>query len=425
MTFFTTGSLLALIKWRDSEYIVSKWLFLSAICMGLSIGSKYNALIAFVFINLILIYSHARDTGQQVSSLKYGTIFFFITFLIASPWYLKNLYLTGNPFYPLFDSFFRSFHHQPVQKVLHKQVFQKSGGVGFFRLRQVMYGESFWETLLIPLRMFFQGDDNSYRYFQGVLNPILIIFTPFVILKNSNRKDKLLFGSFTAFFIIVAFFKTAKQVRYIAPVLPCLSILAVMGIKNMDFRLKQIKNFLFSRYDYYIKFILRSALFSSIAILLASNLLYLNNRIIAIDPLKYVLNQETKKDFLKRNLGHYAAVEYINSHLPLNARIFTMFLGRRGYYLEREYKNETSFGKNTLNHMVNISKNEDKFNRYIHSLDVSHIFMHSVLVDRYLQDNFSQKEILRLMALVRKHWKNIYTCKEYSVWDVGSCNNIK
>jgi len=45
MTFFTTASVLAFVRWRDSEYKQFKWLFISSFCMGIAIGSKYNALI--------------------------------------------------------------------------------------------------------------------------------------------------------------------------------------------------------------------------------------------------------------------------------------------------------------------------------------------------------------------------------------------
>ena len=418
MTFFVTASLLAFIKWRDSEYNLFKWLCISAFCMGTAIGSKYNALIAWFFINLILMYSYARDTKRQTMALKYGLIFFTISILVASPWYLKNYFLTQNPFYPLFNSYFQSWQHQPIQEIMNSKMIQQTSGVGFFRLREVMYGETFWETLLIPFRMFFQGDDHSYRYFQGVLNPLLIVFTPFLFLDKFNRRDKFVFVCFSAFFIAIAFFTTLKQVRYIVPVLPFLTILAVMGIKNVDGRLKKMVWFSYSRYNNYIILISRTILFAGIGILLARNLLYLNNRAIIIQPLKYVFKHENKDAFLRRNLEHYAAVEYINNHLSKDAKIFTMFLGRRGYYLERDYKNDQSFGRSTLSGMITSSKTKEQFTEYTRSLGATHIFMRSALVDKHLYDNFSREEIVRFMTLIRKLWKPVYDYNGYAVWDI-------
>jgi len=114
--------------------------------------------------------------------------------------------------------------------------------------------------------------------------------------------------------------------------------------------------FSYSWYNNYIILISRTILFAGIGILLARNLLYLNNRAIIIQPLKYVFKHENKNAFLRRNLEHYAAVEYINNHLSKDAKIFTMFLGRRGYYLERDYKNDPSFGRSTLSGMITSAK---------------------------------------------------------------------
>lgn len=418
MTFFTTSSILAFIRWRDSEYQSLKWLVISSICMGIAIGSKYNSLIAFLFMNLILMHGYAKDTKKQVTACRYGLIFFAITALVASPWYLKNYILTGNPFYPLFNRFIQSLHQQPVSEVMLNQIAPKNGPVGFFRMREIMYGETFWETLLIPIRMFFQGDDHSYRYFQGVLNPLLIVFLPFILLDKANQRDKSLFALFSGFFIATAFFLTFQQVRYILPVLPLLAILAVMGIKNVADRLKALVYSTFSGYNKYIGLTIRMALFAGIGLLLACNFLYLNTRITIIRPLPFVLKQETRNDFLRRTLSYYGAVEYINTHLSRDAKILTMFLGRRGYYLDRSYMNEPSFGRKTIECLVQSSTGEEEFKKYIRTLDFTHILMRSALVDMYLQNNFSSEKIERFVRFARKFWKQVYASDGYSVWDI-------
>ena len=418
MTFFTTGSALSFIKWRDSEYSQFKWFLISSFCMGIAIGSKYNALIAWFIVNLMLMLSYVRDTNRQTGALQYGMLFFVITVLVASPWYVKNYLQTGNPFYPLFNSVFKLLNHQTVQGVLHGQTIEKTGRISFFKMREIMYGESFWETLLIPIRMFFQGKDNSYQYFQGSLNPILIIFLPFTLLNKKYGKDKIFFGCFTVIFIFMAFFLTSKQVRYILPVLPFLSILAVMGIKDVLDKLKE-ETFLSSlQLGKNAKSIARILLFAVIAILLILNLVYLKSRINVIKPFPYVMGKETRETFLNRHLLHYDAVKYINNNLPVDAIIFTMFLGRRGYYLDRAYRNESSFGMSTIRHMVNSSEDEKKYLEYIRSMNVTHILMRTDLVNNFLKDNFTIQEIKSFMNLLKKYWEPIYESNGYSIWDI-------
>ena len=134
MTFFTTGSILGFVKWRDSGYNLSKWLIISCCCMGIALGSKYNALIAWFFLNLIVAYSYAKDTHKQLPALRYGVMFFTITALVASPWYVKNYILTGNPFYPLFESFFGLIDHEGGKGSALGAVVQ-GRGMGFFQRR--------------------------------------------------------------------------------------------------------------------------------------------------------------------------------------------------------------------------------------------------------------------------------------------------
>jgi len=202
MTFFTTGSVLGFVRWRDSEYKQVKWLLISSVCMGIAVGSKYNALIAWFIVNLLVIYAYVRSTHKQLGAFKYGLIFFIITAAVALPWYLKNYLLTGNPFYPLFAGFFKLLPHKPMGEIVYQQAAEQTRRLSFFQLREIAYGETFWETLLIPLRMFFQGDDNSYRYFQGVLNPILIVFAPFMLLNRRYAQDKLFFVIFRHFLLL-------------------------------------------------------------------------------------------------------------------------------------------------------------------------------------------------------------------------------
>jgi hypothetical protein len=418
MTFFITASVMSFIRWRDDDYKNIKWLLLSGLAMGIAVGSKYNALIAAFILNMILMLSVVWDKHKQTAALWYGILFFVITAFTASPWYLKNYLQTGNPFYPLFGGFFKSLHYHPIVEATSRQTIEKSQQISFFKMREVMYGESFWETLLIPIRMFFQGKDNSYQYFQGALNPVLIIFSPFIFLNKRYGKDKFCFLIFTVFFIAMAFFLTAKQVRYILPVLPFLAVLAVMEIKNILDYLGEKPRLSSLRLGAQIKSMARIFVLASVAVLLIFNFIYLKNRIETINPFPYVLGKETREDFLKHHLLHYDAVEYINRFLPDDAVVFTMFLGRRGYYLNRNYKNEPSFGMNTLRQMVNNSDNENRFKKYVRSMGVTHILMRVDLVNNFLKDNFSRDNIKRFLRLEKKYWKKVYEKNGYAVWDI-------
>ena len=100
--------------------------------MGLAAGSKYNAMLAWFFVNLIMIFCYSRDTGEGLPALKFGAVFFALALLIVLPWYIKNYILTANPAYPLFDGFFKHIHHAG------------SGGDGLAWVSQNNWGQIFF-----------------------------------------------------------------------------------------------------------------------------------------------------------------------------------------------------------------------------------------------------------------------------------------
>jgi hypothetical protein len=409
MVFFATASILAFVRWRDGSYKDAKWLILSAVCMGLAAGSKYNALIAWLFLNMMMVFYYSRDTKKGLPALQYGVAFFAIALVVVSPWFIKNYIQTENPIYPLFDQFFRFLHHAGEKGASIAQIAESRWTSNIFQRREVMFGESFLETLFIPIRMFFQGKDGSVQYFDGVLNPILITMLPFAFLTKDLNRDKVFFLLFSVFFLFMAYFLTVIRIRYILPVVPLLAILSVIGIKNVaewaDKKSSQVR---------------RACLIGIAAVVVAFvafNFLYLKNYFNTVQPVKYILNQETKNEFLSRNVGSYPAMRHINENLPDDVRVFLLFLGRRGYYLNRPYYHERSFGMNTINNMVKASADKQDFRAYLQSLDCTHILMRTNLVNKYLHDNFPEKTIIHFLDIMKEYWNPVYESNGYAVWE--------
>jgi len=77
LTFFITASIFTFIRYRDSNFKELKWLVLSSLAMGLALGTKYNALIAWFFLSLAIVFIYSRDTGKQWKAIEQGAVFFF------------------------------------------------------------------------------------------------------------------------------------------------------------------------------------------------------------------------------------------------------------------------------------------------------------------------------------------------------------
>ena len=286
--------------------------------------------------------------------------------------------------------------------------------MGFFQMREVLHGESLWETLLIPVRIFFQGQDNSIRYFDGVLNPMLIILPPFALINKSFYRDKLFFFSFAIFFILTVFFLNQKAfameatIRYTLPVIPLLSILTVMGMVN-------IWNLAMS-YSSSVRNILGAVLFAVCIFMMSKNIFYIKNYYQNINLMKYISGKETRDDFIQRHHGSYAAMKFITEHTPENAKIRLVFLAGRGYYLNRTYDEGASYGIADVRGLADNAHEERSFQRYLHSFGCTHLLVRTDLYLKYLQDNNTPETVRRVLQLMKQSTDLIYHDNNYAIY---------
>lgn len=400
LAFFVTLAVLAISRWRRSKYKQNSWLLVSGTAIGIAIGSDYSAIIALLFLGLMLVYFYAKDTRRQIRAIQYGICFALIALLLFAPWGIRNYLWTNNPIYPHFNGLFN-----PSPEISEQEQIPASPISGFFHLRELMYGETFWETLVIPIRFFFEGRDNSDQFFAGRLNPILIMAVPFAFLGQAMRRDRGFFLGFSAFFICVLYFVAAKHIRLIVPVLPMLTLLCIAGLKNLS----EVST---------KRPLLATIVFVGIGIALLMNCLYTTYRFNMIRPLAYVLRQESRDQFLSRNLGSYPAIAYINRHLPTDARVSFIFVGYRGYYLNRAYQLHSGYGMSVVKDMVQASDKPTAFAAYLRSLHSTHLLIRNDLFEKYLRDNFTSEEIERFLALTSQYWERLYQDLRYTLFRI-------
>jgi 4-amino-4-deoxy-L-arabinose transferase-like glycosyltransferase len=93
VTFF---SILSVYLMLSNRYI------LSSISLGLAILSKYNA----VFIVPMLLYLAYKLSSNKKEGLLRAFVVGFLSLLVSSVWFLRNLILLGNPFWPFLNDIF-------------------------------------------------------------------------------------------------------------------------------------------------------------------------------------------------------------------------------------------------------------------------------------------------------------------------------
>ena len=375
ITFYTTASLLCLLRWREERESL-QWLTLAALSLGFALATKPNGLVAALLISLmflLVIVKPPRKSAAQIGRelLVYGGL----TLLPFLPWLVKNWFQTGNPFFPLLGNFF--VHRGPTTTES-----ASFGAIGILVKRELLYGENFWQIFGLPLRVFFSGQDDNPQFFDGVLTPILIILLPWAF-KGKWLEDKKLLASFALLFLLYAIFLVDLRIRYILSIVPPLVMLAVYGIFNVYLRIKR-----------------PVYLFVGLAAFVAWHGSYLWRYVRATEPFGYLSGSESRDTYLERMLPEYASFKYINSATAPTAKIYLLFVGRRGYYCERDYFHDGGDLPGYLLGVIRAAKSPDQIDQALKQKQITHLMVREELLVDFLTHNLTptQAEVWRQFA---------------------------
>jgi len=438
LIFFSTASIMSLLKWNENHYQL-KYLILSAACCGLALGTKYNGLIVLfiltVFIPFVFISSSKKNWNLkkpqakgssiqiQFKALGFAAIFFTVALLVFSPWMIRNYVWKANPIYPLYDNVF----NRPVAVTPDAQTGNHTLGPAAepqqttkarstrwstFAVRKVIYGESWWEIALLPIRIFFQGQDDNPKYFDGRLNPFLF-FLPFFALIHLNKDpaplqtEKKFFIFFTILFLLYAFTMTVIRIRYVAPIIPPLVILATLGLHRIT---RMVANLKVTQPVW-----VRSG-FSIVVvtIMLALNASYILKQFRYVDPFSYISGRMSRDKYIAKYRPEYTIYQYVNRHLPENVKILGLFLGHRLYYSQRNL----IFGVSQFNKIVNSADSETKLLKELREQGFSHLIIRFDLFNQWTNKQFNDRKKEVLKIFFAGHVKHILSQNGYGLFEL-------
>lgn len=409
MIFFTTASVLSCLRWRDGRYENTQWLLLSAVCMGLAAGTKYNALVSWLFLGGAVCFLYARDTGKQLQAIRWGALFFLVALAVVSPWLVKNLVLKGNPIYPLMDNLFAFIHGGRESAGFLAAGDADAWGYNLIRNRMLLYGEEAWQILLLPVRIFFEGRDHSPQHFDGVLSPLLALAIPFAFV-GSRKGHRLFFFLFIVFVFLVSIFMADVRIRYILPILPFMTILAVMGIRNVFVRIREIKPS--------ARQVLKGAVIAVVILLLGNNMVYLANQFSMIQPIPYITGRESRDEFLYRTVASYPAVLFINRTLPEDAIVYILYLSGRGYYLDREYLHHAWLETRIVKAIERASVDTATLSAFLKSLGGTHLLVQKALLSKAIEDNIPQEKVGQVLGTLAQCLVKLHESNGHAVYQI-------
>jgi len=414
LIFFSTASLFLLLSWMKNGFRMRTLVFSAVLC-GLAMGTKYNGLVIFFLLTLFVPFLHSRyNQGRSPDffrSAGQGLVFFFIALLIFSPWMIRNYKWKNNPIYPLYDNWFN-----PPKELTTKAIAQdgiKKQSHGLFTYRSIIYHEKWWQLMLLPARIFFQGKDGNPQYFDGKLNPFLL-FLPFLAFFRvregpaSIRNEKMILLAFSVLFLGFAFFSQVVRVRYISPIIPPLVILSVFGIRQMFQKVGEIHSQNWRR-------VATALVFGLVAVALGINGLYIYGQFKEVDPFGFLNGSVSRDEYIDKYRFEYPVMRHINRNLPHDAKILFVFIGKRGYYCDKEYQLDNG----SLYKIVKRSDSPEQILSELKNMGINHLLIRYDLFDKWKKDIFNDKKLYILNQFMLRYCRMLFFKWGYGVSQIN------
>lgn len=328
LAFYQLAALYAFLRGLSKDFkspaLSPRWLMLSGIFAGLAMGLKYTSFVGPLTLGLILLWSQVAGRRTQISThnLKVLSSFALPALLVALPWYLKNLFFTGNPFYPFLSALFDGLFWDQFRADWYAQA---GTGIGFD------------VKTVAALPVLATLGVRDVNYFDGRSGPLFLAFLPLIILYGLFRYrgqvperppalDILLIFALAQFLFWTLGVIWSRSLWQSRLLLPCLAALSpVVGWLWQDLAHLNRPHFSIRRFTNLL-----------IGLALALNLVELSLGFVQTNPLAYLTGYETRVEYLTRRLGaYYATLEQINQILPPDAVV--LFLWEpRSYFCQLE-----------------------------------------------------------------------------------------
>jgi len=410
LIFFSFASILALLKWKTSGFRI-RYLVLSSCLCGLAMGTKYNGIVVCILLVLATGFIYSRGIFDEKRSMKpmdglpkacfYALLFATVAILIFSPWAIRNWWWTNNPFYPLYDTLFNP-NNPYIETTLRP-----------FLIRKLVYHEDWLDILLVPFRIFYSGQDNVPALFDGRLNPYLLILPPFGALlwsSSENRRLRIeiqLFAYFAILFIAIVYFTRDMRIRYLAPAIPPLVIVAICGVHQIIASAKTIDNRILRKFAYGLCGV-------GIAIFLVPNGEYIVEQFHIVQPVAYLSGEINRDQYIEMYRPEYPAIKYINQRLSENAIIYCLFIGNRRYYFDRT----TIFDDKKIQTIIKTSTTEDDIAQALDQMGVTHLLIGLDFLPEWIHRNYTPEEKKRIVGFFNHKLENVFSKNNYSLYHI-------
>ncbi len=215
-----------------------KYVYLSAVFLGLSFGVKYGGLIYAVCLSPLVGYVVFKNKGSLLNASKKILIFVSIVVVLMLPWLIKNWMLFEAPLYPFFGESAKYSPHAPPWIQTHsgtKPVAAEASVEKFVKNKSAREPLNLYDIFLNPGKITIEAEGRFYY------SNLLFVLLPLGVLSVNRKRLAWLAMPAVLFIAIIYMHFPRTNLRYLLPAIAPLTIAAGYIVHRICQRLKPPK----------------------------------------------------------------------------------------------------------------------------------------------------------------------------------------
>jgi len=308
LTFYSFAALYALLNWLNPPESQAAhppgtgWLLLAGLFSGACAAIKYTGLTCLLVLGAVLLLALIQRRLAPRRFLGGLLVIGLTTCLVAGPWYIKNIVVTGNPIYPLLW-----------------------GGRGWNEISTrwlLVLGQpmSFLDLLLVPWTLTILGQQGTVAY-DATCSPLFLTLLPLLLLVRRQARwlGPLLLAAAVGYVAWIlsgaaSYGTFVLQGRMLLPIFAPLSLLCAYALAGLD------------RWDR-PNFSLQRFVKLAVGLVLALGLLNQGLLAIGFNPLPYLVGLQSRASYQDRYTSQqwHQAITYLNENLSPQDKVLLVW----------------------------------------------------------------------------------------------------
>jgi 4-amino-4-deoxy-L-arabinose transferase-like glycosyltransferase len=381
---FAFLALVALIKFLETGERI--WIVQAGIMAGGACSTKYTGIQLVLLLVLILLIQQLRGAakGWRLAPLFLPAV----ALLIASPYYLRNLVLTGWPLFPFHTPWFTLSPEVNWDESRARLLLRWLSGHG------IGYQVTIRDKLLAPLLVFIKARIGDPQAYDGFLGPVFLAVPALLLVTRGLLRQLGLLALFAGLYLGY-WTVTTPQVRFLLPVVPVLALLLAYGIAG-----------------------LRSRPLTLVVVLLATlNLAVGMRAVLRLGPVDYWLGHEPREIYLTRNVRSYSVHRELNRIVGPGQSVYMVAGYNYVYYLDCSWRADFVFTDYRFALVLDRAQTTADILFFLKSQGATHLLLNRAVLS-HPDAGLPDKDLRKLREFLGQHAREVYRRGEFQVFEL-------